>query len=82
MKLKFIDLKNYGFVLEPRYYFYDWAKTGKILARESLVKKLIESKSFLPKGYNLKIWDCKRPRKLQLTMIESFKRRFIWLFTA
>jgi len=75
MKLKLVDLKKYGFVAEPRYYFYGWSHFGKILARESVAKKLIEAKKNLPKGYNFKIWDCKRSRTTQLLMLDSFRRR-------
>ena len=75
MKLKFIDIKKYGFVVEPRYFFYGWAKSPKILARKSLVKALIKARRFLPKGWNFKIWDCQRPRIVNELMIKNFWRR-------
>lgn len=40
MKIKFVDIKKYGFVVEPRYYFYGWSKSARILARKSLVEAL------------------------------------------
>lgn len=74
--IKFVDLGKYGFVIEPRYYYYGWSRSGKILARESVAKKLIEARSYLPKGFNFKIWDCKRTRSTQILMLDSFRRRF------
>jgi len=72
---KFVDLGKYEFLMEPRYYFYGWSRSGKILARKSVARKLIEAKSYLPKGYNFKIWDCKRTRATQLLMLDSFRKR-------
>lgn len=74
-KIKFVDVRNYGFITEPRYYFYGWSKSSKVLGRDSVVKALIKARRFLPKGYNFKIWDCQRPRKVQIEMIKSFKKR-------
>lgn len=73
--MKFVDVKKYKFIAEPRYYFYGWSKSPKILGRESVVKALAEAKNFLPKGYNFKIWDCQRSRKVQIEMLDSFRRR-------
>jgi len=74
-KIKFVDVKKYGFITEPRYYFWGWSNSPKILARNSAVKALIRAKRFLPKGYNFKIWDCQRPRQVNELMIKSFWRR-------
>lgn len=76
MKLKFVDLGKFGFVVEPKYYYYGWSRSGKILARESVANKLVEAKSYLPKGFNFKIWDCKRTMGTQILMLDSFRRRF------
>lgn len=73
--LKFVDVKKYGFAVEPRYYFYGWEKFPAIMGRESAVKALIEAKKFLPRGFNFKIWDCKRARNVQFLMQKSFERR-------
>ncbi|MFH1182695.1 MAG: M15 family metallopeptidase [Candidatus Moraniibacteriota bacterium] len=75
MKLEFVDLKNYSFILEPKYYFYGWSRSGKILARKSVAEKLVEAKKYLPRGYNFKIWDCKRTLATQILMLESFRKR-------
>jgi len=75
VKLKLVDLGKYGYVMEPRYYFYGWSTSGKILARESVAKKLVEAKKNLPKGFNFKIWDCIRSRAIQLRMLDSFRKR-------
>lgn len=74
--MKFVDLSKYGFVIEPRYYYFGWSKTGKILGRNTAVKALVKARTLLPKGYNFKIWDMQRPRAVQLSMIQSFVRRF------
>lgn len=72
---QYVDLAQYGFVIEPRYYIFGWARSPRLLARESLADALVEARSFLPKGYNLKIWDGARSRATQIRMIESFRRR-------
>jgi D-alanyl-D-alanine dipeptidase len=74
-KIKFVDVKKYGFVVEPRYYFWGWAKSPRTLARVSAVRALVRAKRFLPKGYNFKIWDAKRTYNIQAEMIKSFRRR-------
>ncbi len=73
--MKFVDLKKYHFALEPRYYFYGWSKSKKILGRPSAVRALARARDFLPSGYNFKIWDGQRPLKVQLNMLASFRRR-------
>ncbi len=77
VKIKFVDVSKYGFISEPRYYFYGWSKTSKILGRESAVKALVKAKKFLPKGYNFKIWDSKRTYQVQELMVRSFWKRII-----
>jgi D-alanyl-D-alanine dipeptidase len=62
-------------VIEPRYYFYGWAKSGRILGQKKLAEALGRARRFLPAGYNFKIWDCQRPRAVQLKMIENIRRR-------
>lgn len=74
-KIKFVDVKKYGFITEPRYYFWGWSNFSKILARDSAVKALVKAKRFLPKGHNFKIWDVKRTYNIQAEMIKSFRRR-------
>ena len=78
-KIELIDLKKYGFVLEPRYYFFGWSKSSKILGRKSAVQALLKAKNILPKGYNFKIWDCWRPRKVQIKMLAVFKTRLQYM---
>lgn len=72
----FVDLAKDGYVLEPRYHFFGWTYSPKVLGRKSLAVALRKARTFLPKGYNFKIWDCQRPRAVQLRMIASFRRRF------
>lgn len=79
-KIRFVNVAEYGFVAEPRYYFFGWAKSSKIMGRASAVKALARAKRFLPKRYTFKIWDCKRPYAVQALMIESFKKRLRQLY--
>jgi D-alanyl-D-alanine dipeptidase len=75
MKFKFVDLGAQGFVIEPRYWFFGWTKSKRIVGRPSLVKALVQARSFLPRGWNFKIWDCQRPRFVQIAMLQSFLKR-------
>lgn len=74
-KSEYVNVKDYGFICEPRYYFFGWSKSPKILARISVVKALVKAKKLLPKGYNFKIWDCFRSYRVQELMIKSFQKR-------
>ena len=80
-KIKFVDVVKYGFLVEPRYYFYGWSKTSKIIGRLSAVKALLRARKFLPKGYNFKVWDCHRPLKVQILMLKSFRKRILNLYS-
>ena len=75
MKYKFVDLGKHGFVIEPRYWFWGWTKSGRIVGRPSVAKALARARSFLPRGWNFKIWDCQRPRFVQILMLQSFLKR-------
>jgi hypothetical protein len=57
-KIKFVDVRKYRFVAEPRYFYWGWTKSPMILGRKSALEALFNAKKFLPKGYNFKIWDC------------------------
>jgi D-alanyl-D-alanine dipeptidase len=76
MRFKFVDLAKSGFVIEPRYWFWGWTKSGRVVGRPSLVRALVAARSYLPRDWNFKVWDCQRPRFVQLLMIESFRKRF------
>ncbi|MDP3964017.1 MAG: M15 family metallopeptidase [bacterium] len=75
-KFSFVDVAAFGFISEPRYYFYGWSRSARVFGRESAVQALLRAKKSLPKGYSFKVWDCRRPRSVQLTMLDSFFRRF------
>lgn len=77
---KFVDLAKYGFSVEPRYYFYHWSRSPKIFTRESVARKLVQAKKYLPKGYDFKIWDSQRPRYVQIEMAKSFLKRLKFLY--
>ncbi|HYC79646.1 MAG TPA: M15 family metallopeptidase [Candidatus Binatia bacterium] len=73
--MKFVDLQKYGFLIEPRYYFFGWTKEKRVMGRESAVKALLRAQKLLPAGHRFKIWDMQRPRALQIIMRESFRKR-------
>ncbi len=77
MKLTFVDLGKLGFVMEPRYYFFGWSDSPRVMARKSLAVALARARKLLPKGCNFKVWDCQRDRRVQLKMIAAFRRRLI-----
>ncbi|HEV8601166.1 MAG TPA: M15 family metallopeptidase [Patescibacteria group bacterium] len=78
--MKFVDVSKYGFIVEPRYYFFGWTNSPVIIGRPSAVKALVKARKFLPKGYNFKIWDMQRSLKAQLLMIKSFRKRLKLLY--
>jgi D-alanyl-D-alanine dipeptidase len=78
--IKYVEASRHGFIVEPRYFFFGWTKSSKILGRESALKALVKARRFLPKGYNFKIWDCKRTYQVQACMMESFLRRLRLLY--
>jgi D-alanyl-D-alanine dipeptidase len=73
--LKLVDLAKYGFLVEPRYYFYGWSKMKSCFARSSVAQKLLLAEKYLPKGCNFKIWDGFRTRQTQRLIRLSFKKR-------
>ena len=73
--LKIVGLKEFNFLVEPRYYFYGWSDLKSCFVRVSVVKKLILAKSYLPKGYNFKIWDGFRRKETQRLLRISFRKR-------
>ena len=54
---------------------WDSSQATKINFDEKLVKNLIQARKYLPKGYNFKIWDCKRTIKTQILITESIRKR-------
>jgi len=74
-KSTLVDVSHYGFITEPRYYYYGWSKTPQILVRKSLVDLLKIAKARLPKGYNFKIYDGLRTFETQKKMSDSFWKR-------
>lgn len=70
-----VDVSHYGFVVEPRYYYFGWSKSPQILARKSLVDMLKLAKAKLPAGYNFKIYDGYRTYETQKKISESFWKR-------
>lgn len=73
--MKLVSLSKRGLVLEPRYYFFGWSRSPQVVGSARLVKALAQARSYLPRGYTFKVWDCQRPRAVQLAMIASFRRR-------
>jgi D-alanyl-D-alanine dipeptidase len=79
-QVRLVDLSPYAFVLEPRYYFYGWCSSPQQRLREPTLKALLRARSFLPRGYNFKIWDGQRPYSVQAAMVESFRRRLKFVY--
>lgn len=73
--MRYVNAAEYGFVIEPRYYFYGWSSSAQIIGRESVLKALADARCRLPNGFNFKIWDLKRTRKTQILMRQSFRKR-------
>lgn len=73
--LKIVDLKDYEFLVEPRYYFYGWSNFKSCYARNSVAKRLLLAKKYLPRGYNFKIWDGFRRKETQKLLRISFRKR-------
>lgn len=76
MKPRLVDLAKDGYIMEPRYWFFGWSKSPRVLGHEGMAESLRCAKRLLPKGRNFKIWDCQRPRFVQVLMLNSFKKRF------
>ena len=73
--LEIVNLEDYGFLVEPRYYFYGWSNLKSCYARFSVAKRLLFAKKYLPKGYNFKIWDSFRTKETQKLLRRSFRKR-------
>ncbi len=79
MKPRLVDLAKDGYVMEPRYYFFGWSKSPTILGHALLAASLRKARKFLPPGHDFKIWDCQRPRSVQIKMTNSFRKRIRFL---
>lgn len=75
MPEKFVDLSHYGFLVEPKYYFYGWSKEPAVLARRSVMLALKRAKEKLPRDHNFKIWDAYRSYETQKKMGDSVWKR-------
>ena len=69
------DLAPYGFVLEPRYWFFGWSRTPKVRLRRAVAEQLARAREKLPPGWNFKVWDGTRTYRTQVLMIASFRKR-------
>ena len=75
MNAAFVDLSSYGFVLEPRYWFFGWSRTPNLRLRLTVADQLAQAREALPKGFNFKVWDGYRTYTTQVLMIASFRKR-------
>ena len=73
--MNLVDLSPYGFVLEPRYWFFGWSRTPKLRLRRAVAEQLAQARTSLPKGFNFKVWDGTRTYATQVLMIASFRKR-------
>ncbi len=72
-----VDLAPYGFVLEPRYWFFGWTRTPKLRLRPAVAEQLARARATLPPGWNVKVWDGYRTYTTQVLMIASFRKRLV-----
>lgn len=70
-----VDLSDYRFVIEPRYFALGWTDCRIIMGRRSAVQALVKARTCLPPGWNFKVWDMHRTREVQVAMIKSFRER-------
>ncbi|MFH1307460.1 MAG: M15 family metallopeptidase [archaeon] len=75
MKIKLVNLKKYGFILDNRKR-RNYTKAKNMFARESVAKALVKSKESLPKKYNFKILDAKRSIADQKRIIDICAKDF------
>ena len=72
-----VSLGGYGFIIDNSK--RDYTNSKRMFARKSVAKALMKAKSFLPKGYNFKIWSGKRSlaeqRKIIQICAKDFKKR-------
>jgi D-alanyl-D-alanine dipeptidase len=78
-QMRYVDLHARSFVIEPRYYFYGWSHSPRILARPAVADALAAARDDLPRGFNFKIWDGKRTPRTQVLMRNSFRKRLALL---
>ena len=73
--VRLVDLAPYGFVLEPRYWFYGWSRSPRMRLRRAVSDRLLRARETLPAGWNFKIWDGYRTYATHVRMVESFRKR-------
>lgn len=71
---RMVNLKDYPFVLSPKYFEWDLSVTPDLWVREMIAEKLLQVQNdFLkPMGRKFKIWDPWRSRQVQDNIYQKF----------
>ena len=70
-----VDLSEYDFILEPKYFQLGLSPTPAMYLREGIVQKLLKiQKSLAP--LRLKIWDAFRSRDVQNNIYQKYWKEF------
>jgi D-alanyl-D-alanine dipeptidase len=76
---KLISLSDNGFLVDSQYYNQGVAGSYKdCYARESVVEKLKQAETFLPKGLRFKVYDAYRPICVQQRLWDFYRKDVIW----
>ena len=78
--IDWVNLPDYGFPIEKRYYHYGWTDDPQCRVQRPVVNALANARTYLRhwncfKGYNFLIWDAYRDYFTHQKMVESFRRR-------
>ena len=71
------DPREFGFLVEPWYFNQGLADSPDVLARESVLKKLLVAKTKLRDGLNFKIWDGYRTLKTQTVLYLGLYKKIV-----
>lgn len=70
--------KNIGILIDLQYPIMSMDNSiNKCLVRKEVLEKLLEAKTYLPKGITFKIWDAYRPMALQKELFDKYKNQII-----
>ncbi len=77
MTVDLVDVRDYGFRVEPHYYKQKWSSDPRILGRRTAVESLVRVRERLQEknsGLDLLVYDFFRTLTTQVNMIEGFSR--------
>ena len=67
-----VDLSAYDFVLDPKYYEWEFSDTPQLWARKTVADKLAKIQYQVLNGKRFKIWDPWRSRTVQRKLYEAY----------